>query len=232
VNPVRQDYINNIQAIRNDGDVINDDVRYQFRMTSERLPLVLPIYNNGGTLSVTPATANQAPATFANGYNQYANIDGLKSYNYITLTTKIKAGDWLHTPGPIDLSFFMTDNQVSAASVTNNSYLSGVSTSRSLAGGSFPNLFTQQVYDGALMINIIKCLDLLGDIGVETWNSQYTYPLVDYQTNCYGLGLAWDIPWGGGKMEFRYKHIDFADKDLPVNNYSGDQFFTKFKFMF
>jgi hypothetical protein len=126
----------------------------------------------------------------------------------------------------------MTDNQVSAASVTNNSYLSGVSTSRSLAGGSFPNLFTQQVYDGALMINIIKCLDLLGDIGVETWNSQYTYPLVDYQTNCYGLGLAWDIPWGGGKMEFRYKHIDFADKDLPVNNYSGDQFFTKFKFMF
>ena len=33
VNPVRQDYINNIESIRNDGDVLNDAVRYQFRMT-------------------------------------------------------------------------------------------------------------------------------------------------------------------------------------------------------
>ncbi len=234
VNPVRQDYINNIEAIRNDGDVINDDVRYQFRMTSERLPLILPIYNNGGTLSLTPPSAGPTVfATTANKYNQYENLDGLKTYNYITLTTKIKAGDWLHTPGPIDLSFFMTDNQVSSVAGSTTFISSpGISQPITLSAGAVPDLFTQMVFDGALMVNIIKSLDLLGDLGVETWKSQYTYPPVDYQTNCYGLGLGWDIPWGGGKMEFRYKHIDFADKDLTANDYSGDQFFTKIKFMF
>ncbi len=250
VNPVRQDYINNIEAMRNDGDIINDDVRYQFRMTSERLPLILPIYNNGGNLSLTPGATGQAPATYTSGlskgFNEYANIQGLKSYNYITLTTKIKAGDWLHTPLPVDLSFYMTDNQVSAASAAATDFLnpnaaangtapspgSPTSNAPSLAGGSFPNLFTQQVFSGALMVNIIKNLDLMVDRGVETWTSNYTYPQVNYQTNEYGLGLGWDIPWGGGKLEFRYKHIDFADAYVPVNNYSGDQFFSKIKFLF
>jgi hypothetical protein len=154
----------------------------------------------------------------------------------------------MHTPGPVDLSFFMTINQVSSASSNPTTYLPNnlppaASTTQASPGApnsstpyyvsaTIPNLFTQQVFDGAIMINIIKSLDLLGDIGVETWNSQYTYPLVNYQTNAYGLGLAWDIPWGGGKMEFRYKHIDFVDTDLTANDYSGDQFFTKIKFMF
>ena len=251
VNPVRQDYINNIEALRNDGDISNDDVRYQFRMTSERLPLVLPIYNNGGALSLTPANPGQLPAKYpdglSKGFNEYANIQDLKSYNYITLTTKIKAGDWMGTPGPVDLSFFMTVNQVSSSSSAATFFLnpataggsttipspgSPSSSSPSIYSTNIPDLFTQQVYEGAIMINIIKDFDLMGDIGVETWESNYTYPLVNYQTNEYGLGFGWDIPWGGGKMEWRYKHIDFADLYVPVNNYSGDQFFSKIKFMF
>jgi hypothetical protein len=249
VNPIRQDYINNIQSLRNDGDILNDDARYQFRMTSERLPLILPIYNNGGTLSLSPANPGQAPATYTSGlskgYNEYANLQDLKSYNYITLTTKLKVGQWMNST-PLDLSFFMTINQVSASSSNAYTYLnpnlagsataaspgSPSSDSPSVFSDNIPNLFTQQVFDGAIMINVVKDLDLMGDIGVETWNSNYTYPLVNYQTNAYGLGFAWDLPWGGGKMEWRYKHIDFADAYVPANDYSGDQFFTKIKFMF
>jgi hypothetical protein len=251
VNPVRQAYINNIEAIRADGDVINDDVRYQFRMSSERLPLIIPIYKNiisGALTAVSPGQATATtlvfsgsttwvPATYTSAIttqlNEYADIDGLKSYNYITLTTKLKVGDWLGT-APLDLSFFMTENQVSAAASPTTYVFAATGGNQPLTvtTGAVPNLFTQQVFDGSIMVNLIKNLDLMGDIGVETWNSNYTYPLVNYQTNAYGLGFAWDIPWGGGKMEWRYKHIDFADVYVPMNNYSGDQFFSKIKFMF
>jgi hypothetical protein len=141
----------------------------------------------------------------------------------------------------------MTLNQVSSSSSTPTTFLnpataggnntipspgSPSSGAPSAVSTNIPNLFTQKVFDGSIMINIIKNLDLMGDIGVETWNSSYTYPLVDYQTNSYGLGFAWDIPWGGGKLEWRYKHIVFEDAYLPANNYSGDQFFSKIKFLF
>ena len=255
VNPVRLDYINNIEAQRNDGDVLDDDVRYQFRMTSERLPLILPIYKYGGALTmIGPGQAPLPGMTLATypdglskGFNEYANIEDLKSYNYITLTTKLKVNEWMGTPGAVDLSFFMTENQVSCGASVPATFLNAAtaggsttvpspgapsSSTPSVYSASIPNLFTQQVFDGAIMVNIIKDLDFLGDIGVETWNSNYTYPLVNYQTNSYGLGFAWDIPWGGGKMEWRYKHIDFADAYVPSNNYSGDQFFSKIKFMF
>ncbi|HET9869961.1 MAG TPA: hypothetical protein VFR02_05640, partial [bacterium] len=98
--------------------------------------------------------------------------------------------------------------------------------------GAIPNLFEQRVFSGALMVQVVKDIDLVGDMGVETWKSDYTYPRVDYQTNEYGLGVAYDIPWCGGKLECRYKHIDFHDVDVPNNDYSGDQFFSKVKFMF
>lgn len=255
VNPARQSYISNIETLRNDGDVLNDDVRYQFRMTSERLPLILPVYRNGGALTVVspgqaiPAGFTQAtyPDGISKGFNEYADIQDLKSYNYITLTTKIKAGQLMNTPGPLDLSFFMTINQVSTTASVPATFLNAAtaggsttipspgspsSSQPSVVSAAISDVFTQQVFSGAIMVNLIKDLDLMGDIGVETWESNYTYPLVNYQTNEYGLGFGWDIPWGGGKMEWRYKHIDFVDAFVPANNYSGDQFFSKIKFMF
>ncbi len=239
VNPLRQTYINNIEAMRNDADIVNDDVRYQFRMTSERIPLILPIYNNGGTYSLSPATSGQDPAKYANGNNMYANIDDLKTYNYITLTAKLKIDKWLGLTSPVDGFFFITDNQVSgvaSSSVTNLPVNNNSPLSNNLApytlSTSFSNLFEQLVYDGSIMINVVKNVDLMGDIGVETWKSQYTYPQVDYRTNDYGLGLAYDIPWGGAKLEFRYKYLEFHDNYIPANNYSGNQYFCKVKFLF
>jgi hypothetical protein len=235
VNPLRQAYIGNVEDVRNDNDISNDDVRYQFRLSSERLPMILPIYNNGGTLSLAPQTAGQAPATFANGLNQYANLTDLKSYNYIALTTKLQIHKWIGVKSPIDATFFVTDNVVSgtaSAAATNLTGQPTGSANPSTFSANIPNLFEQRVYDGDLMVNVFHDVDLMADYGVETWKSDYTYPLVDYRTNAYGLGFAYDIPWCGGKLEFRYKHIDFHDNNLPANNYQGDQYFAKMKFMF
>ncbi len=225
VNPARQNYINNIEGIRNDGDVLNDDVRYQFRMTNERLPLILPVFDATGTQVVD-----------GNGHNVYYNITNIKTYNYITLTTKLKFDKWFNLPRPVDGSFYMTDNVVSGlADQANGQLPAGADPAHNTnlpLSGAIPNLFEQRVFSGALMVSLMDDVDVMADMGLETWHSAYTYPQVDYQTHEYGLGVAYDIPWCGGKMELRYKHIDFNDKYVASNDYSGDQFFTKIKFMF
>lgn len=224
-NPLRQAFSNNIEAIRNDGDSSGgnnaDNLRYQFRLSSQRIPLIYPVYNASGQIVTS------------GGLNQYVNLDNLKAYNYITLTTKLKLDKWFNLPSPVDGSFYMTDNQVSG--VSTNPALANVATStpgQTVNLQNIPDLFQQLVFDGALMVNVAKNVDLMADIGVETWNSKYTYPLIDYRTNVYGLGLAWDIPWGGGKMEFRYKHIDYTDAYVPNNNYSGNQYYSRMWFLF
>ncbi len=228
--PLRQAYANNIETARNDGDTTLYDPRYQFRLTSERLPLIVPILGANGM--PTTYTAANAPVTGMVGHNVYVNLDNLKTYNYIALTAKLKLNQWIGLSTPLDGSFFMADNQVSG--VSSNPALASVTTSpgQTVNLQNIPNLFEQQVFDWAVMVNVVKNLDLSGDIGLETWKSAYTYPNVDYQTNAYGLGLAWDIPWCGGKMEFRYKHIDFTDADVPKNDYSGDQYYSRMWFLF
>jgi hypothetical protein len=67
---------------------------------------------------------------------------------------------------------------------------------------------------------------------VELWTSHYTWPLVDYRTDSIGAGFAYDMPWGGSKLEFRYKHLTFQDADLPANNYQADQVYTYFLMQF
>jgi hypothetical protein len=247
VNPLRQDYITNIEALRNDDDISNDDVRYQFRLSSERLPLILPIYNNGGTLSLTPATPGQAIATFTapgksyNGLNEYANITDLKTYNYITLTAKVELNKWVGIKSPINGTFYITDNQVAGVASNAVTSLTGLPPGSADANGnsngsslsaSIPKLFEQKVWDAAVMVNVLQNIDLVADLGQEKWNSSYTYPQVDYLTNAFGLGFAYDIPWCSGKLDFRYKHIDFHDNYVSANDYQGDQYFGKIKFLF
>ncbi|HJT25008.1 MAG TPA: hypothetical protein VJ873_10550, partial [bacterium] len=221
---LRAAYSGNIDTLRNDGDSAqnNDIERYQFRISSERIPLIYPQYN--------PATG--APVSIA-GLSQYVNLDNLKTYNYIALTLKMKMDQWFNLPSPLDGSFFMADNQVSGVSTTPS--LANVPTSTPGATvnlQNIPNLFEQWVFDWALMANVVKNVDLSGDIGLETWKSAYTYPQIDYQTSAYGLGLGWDVPWGGGKMEVRYKHIDFKDTYVPNNDYSGNQYYCRMWFAF
>jgi hypothetical protein len=246
VNPLRQDYINNIESVRNDNDISNDDVRYQFRLSSERLPLILPIYNNAGNFSLTPATPGQAPMTFATGpdkgQNEYANITDLKTYNYITLTTKVQLNKWVGIKSPIDGTFYVTDNQVAgvasnAVTILNTNLPPGSADANGNPNGNrlsanIPNLFEQKVWDADVMINVLQDINLMADLGQETWKSAYTYPQVNYLTNAFGLGFAYDIPWCSGKLEFRYKHIDFHDNFVSANNYQGDQYFSRLKFLF
>ena len=218
--PVRQDYINDIEAIRNDGPASppnaqpysgGDDVRYQFGLSSERIPLILPVYSSPGVIQKN-----------GNGFNVYNNLNYLKTYNYITLTTKIQLNKWVGLPTPIFGTFFFTDNQVSGKTATPPVGMPD----------SISNLFEQKVMDGTFYVNVLPNVDLMGDYGVETWTSQYSYPQVDYRTTSWGVGFAYDIPWGGSRMEWRFKHVDFNDVYVPASNYSGNQVFGTFRFLF
>jgi len=234
VNPLRTAYIGNIQDLRNDNDIMNDDVRYQFRLSSERLPLILPVLGaNGQPVTYTNAQVGQVNPNGVTitaamvGQNVYANLEHLKTFNYLALSTKWQVNKWIGIPSAIDLAGFMTINTVSGTA-------SGpvTASANNIAPAAISNLFEQRVFNGDLMVNVLHDVDLMADYGVETWDSDWTYPHVHYTTKAWGLGFAYDIPWCGGKMEFRFKNIDFKDQDVPLNNYGGAQVYSQAKFMF
>ena len=213
---VRNSYIGNIQGIRNDTiDPLTTiyDVRYQFQMTSERIPLILPVPNEN------VVDVNGRPVTVGSGFNSFINLTHLKSYNYITLTTKLKLNKMLGMETPFYGAFFFTDNRVS-----------GKATDPTQT--DIPSLFDQTVYDGTLMIQALKNLNLSGELGMEYWKCDYTYPLIDYRTDSIGAGLSWDIPWGGAKWICRYKHLIFHSANVAANSYEGDQVFSQLYFVF
>jgi hypothetical protein len=228
--PARQSYDTGIENIRNDGNASGDETRYQFTLSSERVPLMLPIYNNGGTLSLTPATAGQAPALDGGGHNQYAILSDLKSYNYITLTTKFQLNKMFGFDRALYASFFFTDNSVAgntSNAVTNLTGNSPTSANPSTFSANIPNLFDQSIYNFGIMYQILHDVDVQTGYGWETWKSSYTYPLIDYRTDVIQLGFGYDIPWGGGKFELRYKDVNFQDTYVPANNYHVGQWLSE-----
>jgi hypothetical protein len=214
--PARQQYVTNIQDLRNDGDTTGDDFRYQFRLSSERIPLILPVANE------PVQSVNGLPVTMGAGQNTYINLDDLKTYNYITLTAKWQISKTLGITTPFYGSFFFTDNSVSG---TSTNPPAGVPS-------TIPSLFDQTVYDITGLFQIFKNVNLSADYGWEIWKSDYTYPLIDYRTDAVGGGLAYDIPWGGAKFELRYKHVTFKDTYVPSNNYQTDQWISELYLMF
>jgi hypothetical protein len=47
-----------------------------------------------------------------------------------------------------------------------------------------------------------------------------------------GAGLAYDLPWGGGKFELRYKHFNNRDYAVAANCFQADQVYSYFLFQF
>jgi hypothetical protein len=132
---------------------------------------------------------------------------------------------------PIYGSFFFTDNSVAATSVA--SVMPAAATSNMpLTVSSGTQLFDQTVFDFTGMVQVVRNVNVLGDLGMEFWKSNYTWPPINYRTDSIGGGFAYDIPWGGAKWEFRYKHLVFSDQYVPLNNYQADQFFSTVRFLF
>ncbi len=233
--PVRESYITNIEAFRNDGGLpAADTVRYQYTLSSERVPLIMP-YDNHGNIITPPSgsvTFNPVTNTYSNGvtagktsagYTNFYVIPDIKTYNYITLTTKVEFNKLMGITTPIYGSFFFTDNNVVGSS-------SVTQPTGAPANGS--QLFDQTVFDFTGMFQIFRNVNLLGDYGLELWNSKYTFPYINYRTDSVGAGFAYDIPWGGAKWEFRYKHLVFSDQYVPLNDYQADQIFSTVRFLF
>jgi hypothetical protein len=233
IHPAGEQYVNNIEALRNDANwtgSASTDYAYVLRFAgidSERIPMILPINASG-----QPLPAGSQPVLNGSGHNSYVNLDNLKTFNYVTLTAKLQFSKMLQMSTPFYGSFFFTSHQVS-----------GTTTDPAVANlpdpnrpgqtlANIPDMFSQTAYDAALMCGVVKNLNFLADYGLEFWTSNYTYPLVDYRTDALGAGLAYDLPWGGGKLEFRYKHIIFQDTYLPANSYTANQYYTYFLFEF
>jgi hypothetical protein len=215
--PARQSYDNNIEDIRNDGDVSGDETRYQFTLSSERIPLIIPeLGPNGKPMTYTAQTA---PSPAVIGENIYTDITDIKSYNYVQLTTKWRVNKTLGFDTPFYTSLYFTDNEVSGQATQ-------------VGQTSIPNLFDQQVYDISGMYQVIRHVNLMADYGLELWRSSYTYPQVDYRTDALGCGFSYDIPWGSGRFELRYKDVTFKDVYVPQNNYHTGQWISELYFLF
>jgi hypothetical protein len=224
---VRKRYIENLQAIRNDGNTSWDATRHQWQLTSERIPLILPV--DGEAVR----EVGGKPVTFAPGVNNtYTGLPHRKAYHYLTLTAKLRLDKLTGLDKPLYGSVFFTNNVVSGS--TSDPVVSKMPdpnrSGETLA--DVPSLFDQRVVDFALMWQFTKGVNLMGDYGCEWWKSNYTYPLIDYRTDCVGAGLGYDLPWGGGKFELRYKHIVFNDVHVAANCYQGDQFFSTLMLLF
>ncbi len=215
--PAREAYNAGITAIRNDGDTNNDETRYQFNLSSEIIPLIVPVLGTNG--QPMTYTAANAPSTAMIGKNIYNNIMDLKTYNYVQLNAKWKINKAFGFDTPLYSSFYFTDNEVSGQATQ-------------MGQTSIPNLFEQTVYDISGMYQIIPNVNLMADYGWEIWHSSYTYPLINYRTDAPGVGLAYDIPWGGGRFELRYKDVTFKDVDVPANSYHTGQWYSELFFLF
>jgi hypothetical protein len=220
-NPVRQDLINNIQAARYDGNNAANNIRWQFQLTSERIPLMGVVGGQPLDAGGTPFT----PVTSGPVFNTYYALPHKKTFDYITLTTKWRLNEIFEAPRPIFASLYFTRNTVSGTAEPGFVLPTGVPR-------DIPDLFTQQVLDATVMVQVAKNVNLMGNFGMEDWASDWTWPLIEYHTRAFGGGLAWDLPWGGGKFEVRYKHLTFEDVHLPAKSYQGDQIFSQLQLAF
>ena len=211
--PMGQAYVNNIGAIRNDGlgtaepYITSLGIDYM-----QRIPFILPTANE------PVQDINGKAVTVSSGTNTYTNLNNLKTFNYITLTTKLQLNKMLGMPQPFYGSFFFTDQEISG--------------SQGSVIANIPDMFDQRVYDAAALYQVAKNLNLMADYGWETWTSSYTYPFINFRTDAIGVGLAYDLPWGGGKFELRYKHLNYQDYSVVANNYQANQIYSYFLFQF
>ncbi|HVZ81486.1 MAG TPA: hypothetical protein VHE12_11925 [bacterium] len=228
--PLGTAYVNNITDIRNDGNTMGSGNTFDFitfgNGYSSRVPFILPI---GGE---PVQDINGHPVTTGAGTNTYINLDHLKTFNYITGTLKVQFNKMLGLQQPFYGGFFFTDHQVSG--ITTNPALVNMPDpnrpGQTLA--TIPNMFDQMAFDGAILYQAAKNLNLLADYGWETWTSQYSYPPVNWRVDALGAGLAYDLPWGGGKFELRYKHLNNRDYAVAANCFQADQVYSYFLFQF
>ncbi len=220
MHPAGAAYVSNIESSRGDGNTFNPDVIRFGPPIAERVPLILNYIP--GSQSVTSPD---------NGVT-FTSLDHIKTFNYATVTAKLQLNKMLGLNTPFYAGLFFTDNEVSGD--TNNPTLANVADpnrpGQTLA--HIPCLFDQTVYDAAFMYGIFKWVNLLADYGLEQWKSNYTIPKVDYRTDSLGAGMAYDFPWGGGKLEMRYKHVTFRDLYVSANSYQADQVYSMFIFSF
>lgn len=226
-----QAYLDNIEAIRNDGNAVVSGTNSISYMQvgngySTRVPFFLPVANE------PVQDINGHPVTTAAGQNTYVALDHLKTFNYITATLKVQFNKMMGLPQPFYGGFFFTDHQISGT--TGNSVLAAMpDPNRSGATlANIPNMFEQMVFDGAILYQVQKNLNFLADYGWETWTSKYSYPEVNWRVDSLGAGLAYDLPWGGGKFELRYKHLNNRDYSVAANCYQADQVYSYFLFQF
>ncbi len=230
-----QEYVNNIEGLRNDGNNFGQYVINFGPPVSERIPLIIAADSNYQPVPVGTSPATHPVTTISGGpttISNYVYLSNLKTYHYVTLTLKPQLNKIFKINTPFYAGLFFTDNQVAGTSGDPSLEKMPDPNRPGQTLGNIPNLFEQTVYDAAFLYGVFNHVNLLVDYGLELWKSNYTYPRVDYRTDSVGTGFAYDIPWSGCKWEFRYKHINFRDLYVSANSYQADQVYSFFLFQF
>ncbi len=217
LHPLGTAYTNNVLGIRN--ETVSEPLLAIGNGYSTIVPFMLPVYSSPGVIQTS------------GGHNVFTTLDHLKTFQYITLTTKFQLNKMLGMSEPFYGSFFLTDHNISGKTGgTLGAMPDPNRPGKTLA--DVPSLFDQRVYDTSLFYQLVKDVDLMADYGLETWKSDYTYPPISWRTDSFGGGFAYDTPWGGGKFELRYKHLISHDITVPLNSFTADQFYAYFLMKF
>ena len=147
-------------------------------------------------------------------------LQQLKTYNYLAYTNKWQLNKFYGGAKPLYLGIYLADNKVSGKSQV-------------ATQADIPNLFHQSVEDLTLMAGrLLPYTDFLAHWANEDWQTDWSVPRVKYHTLETGLGLDYNIPWGSGKLGFRYNHVVFTSQYVPANNYVAEQVYVLASFRF
>jgi len=147
-------------------------------------------------------------------------LSHIKSYKYLAFTNKWQVNQLAGLSKPLYLGFHIGSNTVSGKAVDDTQ-------------SDIATMFKQDVWDVHVLFGrVLPYVNLMGHVSRETWKSDYSYPRVDSKTDNYGFGMAYDVPWGGGKVEARYENVKFRSATVPANDYDGDQVYAYMKVLF
>jgi len=147
-------------------------------------------------------------------------LQQLKTYNYLAFTNKWQLNKFYGGAKPLYLGVYLADNKVSGRSQVTTQ-------------ADIPNLFHQSVQDLTLMAGrVLPYTDFLAHWANENWTCDWSVPRIADHTVETGLGIDYNLPWGGGKFGFRYNHVVYTSQFVPANNNIVEQVYVMASFRF
>jgi len=149
-----------------------------------------------------------------------APLSHRKTFHYFDVTEKFQLDKWLHSKKALYLGAFYSVTRVS-----------GEPTEAGQA--AIHDLFTRTILDVAVFrALVLPRTHAMAHVAFENWDSQWSIPKVDWRRKVWGVGMAYEIPWGGSMADLRVNRFTFRSASVPANDYDGFQVLALARFLF